>query len=200
MLPGTVAAHMREAAISAEYPEGGVEHEGATYPGMSLTMGSEHERTMLPLVAKAAGVGAITSRASFFRCMHEGISTGHGHDFRVHYDSPFGEYAFVLHLSQAPHAHGGTAFWVHKGTGALEVAGDNRGALNLDLHSREAWALDALIGVRFNRGVIYPACRIHSAHPNQGWGKARRESRLIWTCLFSVQVARDNKAGKHQVD
>lgn len=188
-LPVNLARYYRMSGIGVHYPEPGVQHGGATYPGMSLTMDTEFEDEMKPRLAEALGVTDVTFTASFFRSMLEGQNTGHGHKFRVHYDSVFASYACVLYLSERRFEAGGTAFWNHKTTGANAVTAKNEERLAADLTDQAAWTFESLIGMRYNRLAVYPANRIHSAFPNYGWNTDRKHARLIWAGLFDAQGA-----------
>ena len=199
-LPDPVAFDMRVAAIDAEYPPDGVTHDGATYPGMSLTMGKRFEEIIRPHLSAALGGAGIEYGPTFFRCMQADTSTAHGHDFRVHYDSAFGEYAFVLHLTEPGLEQGGTAFWKHTRLGITSVTPHTARHIDADLVDRDAWEIDSLVGARFNRGVIYPASKIHSAYPNTGWGDTPSNARLIWTALFSVEVTGDYYTLEDKID
>ena len=186
-LPDAMAQDFRTAGVNAHYPPEGVRHEGAVYPGMSLTLDSDFERDMAPYIAAAAGAEEVAFGASFFRCMLAGQDTAHGHDFRVHYDSVFATHAFVLYLSEPVVETGGTAFWKHKALGDNAINESNQEQITEDLTRRAAWRVESFVGMRYNRATIYPANRIHSAYPQEGWGDTPGEARLIWTALVSFQ-------------
>ena len=180
------ARDMRLDGCNSHYPEGGVEHDGAVYPGMCLTMEKAQESLMGPILSRILG-GTVTFNASFYRCMKAGINTRQGHDFRVHYDSAFGEYACILYLSEPGTEFGGTAFWKHRKTGDNHVNANNQAMLDNDLARADAWSLESRVGMRYNRATIYPASAIHSAYPQDGWGDTSEDARLIWTALLSVE-------------
>jgi len=183
-LPEPAANAMRLSGLAAEYPAGGVEDAGATYPGMSLTMGTPHEAAMARHMSRILE-RPVSIQASFFRLMDKDKATTHGHDFRVHYDSEYSDNAFLIHLSRPEDAHGGTAFWRHVGLNEVEMTPENAGVVNSDLCERSAWDMDSFVGVRWNRALVYPSNKIHSMWPLQGWGDTPKTSRLIWTALFS---------------
>ena len=186
-LPGPLARFFRTAGVTAHYPPDGVHHDGAVYPGMSLTLDSEFERKIAPYIAAAAGAEGVVFSASFFRCMLAGQDTAHGHDFRAHYDSDFATHAFVLYLSAPGTEVGGTAIWKHKILGDNAVTEDNRAQVDQDLAQRPAWAIESLIGMRYNRAAMYPANMIHSAYPQEGWGDTPEKARLIWVAFITPQ-------------
>jgi hypothetical protein len=179
-------SRIRHEGVRANYPAEGVHHDGAIYPGMYLTRYTgEVEPAASTYLASVLGADSIEYSASFFRCMTEGMDTAHGHDFRVHYDSTFGECAFVLYLSAPGTEVGGTAFWRHKSLGDNSLTPDNSMRINQDLTRRSAWEIESLVGMRYGRGVLYPANMIHSAYPQEGWGDGPANARLIWTALFT---------------
>ena len=185
-LPGSLARSFRTAGVTAHYPPDGVHHDGAVYPGMSLTLDSEFERKIADYISVAVGkFRPVVFTASFFRCMLAGQDTAHGHDFRVHFDSSFATHAFVLYLSAPGSEVGGTAFWKHKVLGDNAVSESNIERISEDLTQRPAWQIESLVGMRYNRGVIYPANMIHSAYPQEGGGDTPEKARLIWAALFS---------------
>ena len=186
-LPDAMAQDFRTAGVNAHYPPEGVRHEGTTYPGMSLTLDSDFERDMAPYIAAAAGAEEVAFAASFFRCMLAGQDTGNGHDFRAHYDSDFGTHAFVLYLSEPGTEVGGTAFWKHKALGDIAINESNQEQLSEDLTRREAWRAESFVGMRYNRAALFPANRIHSAYPQEGWGDKPAQARLIWATFVSFR-------------
>lgn len=187
-LPESTAKSLRLIGLAAEYPPEGVTDPigvpSTTYPGMSLTMKTDIEAVMEGQIERTVG-RKVSIGASFFRLLSENESTAHGEDFRIHYDGPYGDNAFLIHLSRPEDAFGGTAFWRHLGVNGVELTSDNAEAVNQDLCTRSAWDMDSFVGVRWNRAVFYPSNRFHSMWPLQGWGSTPETSRLIWTALFS---------------
>lgn len=64
-------------------------------------------------------------------------------------------------------------------------------SLNEDGLHEDRWALNGLVGMKFNRLLVYPTCLFHSRYPRQltGFGDTPATGRLIWGCFFSPSPA-----------
>lgn len=106
----------------------------------------------------------------------------------IHSDLGWGSHALVLHLSEGD---GGTAFWRHKRTSAERI---NPGDADLfeqvrsDWNDEGAWEQTHLIGMCFNRALIYESALFHSRYPFAAFGSCPDDGRLIAVAFFTPRA------------
>lgn len=104
----------------------------------------------------------------------------------VHSDIGWGTHALVLYLCDG---EGGTGFWRHKATGA-----DRLGIGDVSLFERvrgdwnnaDAWELQHLAPLKFNRTAIYDSTLFHSRYPFAAFGDCPENGRLIAVSFFNA--------------
>lgn len=114
----------------------------------------------------------------------------------IHADNPVAKWACVYYLNLPEQCKGGTAFYTLKETGwdtmptqaQLEEKGKTLGWMTDKWQKEEAWQLNSIAGMKFNRCICYPSVYFHSRYPLQGWGnvKTPEECRLVWVGFFNI--------------
>lgn len=202
------AAHMlRRFAIQQSY--GPEDHDGIAYHGVGKDPGLVGPEKL----AATIGAPAVKIATSFFRFGPPVAET----NSYIHVDGGmYASHAAVLYLSDPPLPGGyGTAFWTHRERGwaympnpeAVErlIVQENGSSpslpvftiaerdafyasLNKDGLHEDRWALNGLVGMKFNRLLVYPTCLFHSRFPREltGFGNTPATGRLIWGCFFSL--------------
>jgi hypothetical protein len=108
----------------------------------------------------------------------------------IHSDLGWGTHALVLYLTRDVDAHGGTAFWRHRVTGAARIdEGDTSlfEAVRGDWNNRAAWEQRGEVPMRFNRAVIYESAWFHSRYPFEAFGDCPENGRLIAVAFFTPE-------------
>lgn len=103
----------------------------------------------------------------------------------VHSDVGWGTHALVLYLSNGP---SGTAFWSHRKAKALRIdPGDTElyHQIKDDWNTESAWDMNMLIGMQFNRALIYDNSYFHSRYPFEAFGENPEDGRLIAVAFFT---------------
>lgn len=108
----------------------------------------------------------------------------------VHFDAECGDFAAVLYLNLDHQARGGTAFWRHRLHAIDGLPPGSREEIEAWYRSEcdypEAWEIASLIGMRFNRIVVYPTRYFHSRWPREGFGASPGDGRLIGGIFFNT--------------
>lgn len=112
----------------------------------------------------------------------------------IHADNVITQWAAVYYLNLPDQCHGGTAFWSMKETGwdkmptqeIMDASGHDLEWVKDQWSKPEAWQLDSIAGMKFNRLIFYPTFYFHSRYPLQGWGEGAEDGRLVWVCFFDV--------------
>jgi hypothetical protein len=110
----------------------------------------------------------------------------------IHADRNCATWAGVLYLNEPEQCRGGTAFWRHKDSGreSLSELINSSAFTDFDQLNREGndesfWEMTGLVGMKFNRLVVYKSDLFHSRYPKAGFGSSPKDGRLIWTCFFN---------------
>ena len=115
----------------------------------------------------------------------------------VHSDNGYDQFAAVLYLNKPGDCKGGTAFWTHKKYGWTKFPTLNQlrqtckkpekilNQLTADYNNGDAWKLDHVAEMKFNRMIVYPTQQWHSRYPWPAFGKTMEDARLIWITFFS---------------
>lgn len=106
----------------------------------------------------------------------------------VHSDVGWGTHALVLYLCAG---EGGTAFWCHRRTGATRIdPGDHElfEQVRGDWNDESAWEQTQLVGMRFNRALIYESALFHSRYPFAAFGAGPEDGRLIAVAFFTPRA------------
>jgi len=162
--------------------------DGEPYTGISLCPAPELVTSLTQLVG-----GRIKVNLSAFRLNLEKDPL----KSFIHADLICSQYATVAYFNTPEQCWGGTAFWKHRQhgwnamptTAEIEAAGMERGPayvswMQVQWHTARAWELESLIGMRFNRCIVYPTELFHSRYPWEAWGHGPKDGRLIWVCFF----------------
>lgn len=105
----------------------------------------------------------------------------------VHSDLGFGQYACVLYLCDG---YGGTGFWRHKETGATRIdVGDVElfEKVRHDWNNENAWELEEVVQLKYNRIVVYESASFHSRYPSEAFGQLPENGRLIAVGFFNLK-------------
>lgn len=166
-----------------------VEWNGHTYKGI----GKDYDPDLIPTMEKTIGGGVIPVM-SFFRCEREGDESTSW----IHADTSVrASYASVLYLTKPNAELQGTAFWDHKAlatdglpVGSVEqqnaYVAEHGEMLRADAADASKWDLRGVVGMKFNRFVMYPTRMFHSRYPKEAFGNSKETGRLIWVCFFNL--------------
>jgi hypothetical protein len=175
------ADSIRQDALQSDFVD--ETYQGAVYPGILPSGGMAGE--MEYRIGEALG-SAIDMRLSFFRL----TLAGQHHPTFIHCDRSVGtEWAAVYYLTPPEHCQGGTAFWQHRSTGLERLPVDSdAGTLALlgrDGQDQSAWNLVGLVGMKWNRLVLYPGDLFHSRFPKNFPAEEKAKGRLTWVGFFN---------------
>lgn len=162
--------------------------DGALYTGIS-----KHEDPGLYyLLSKATGRKVVPK----LQCFRASYKNELPHNF-AHADTVCASHAALLYLNMPDQCLGGTAFWTHVNSGLdympnveeLVSAGIEDPAawvkdMEADWVIENKWAMTGLVGMKFNRLVVYPTKVFHGRYPFEAFGETLADARLIWVCFF----------------
>lgn len=117
----------------------------------------------------------------FLRMSPAGVPVPH----RYHTDNSMGRYSLMLYLQDNPSA--GTGLATHLPTGVY-MAPENEGVLNetiKDCNDDSKWKIYKRFVMQENKAVIFDSRLFHVALPIGGFGEAREDSRIVFTCFYS---------------
>lgn len=103
----------------------------------------------------------------------------------IHSDMGWGTHAAVVYLANGP---SGTAFWAHKAAKRDRITpGDTElyAQIKDDWNNVDAWTMSMLVGMQFNRGLIYDNTYFHSRYPFEAFGERPENGRLIAVAFFT---------------
>lgn len=107
----------------------------------------------------------------------------------AHADVACGDYAALVYLNPPEQCKGGTAFFKHLASGRNrlpdEMTEEERLAIEADWYKMDAWMPESMVGMKFNRLLVYPTAMYHSRFPHEGFGTGREDGRLIWVAFFN---------------
>lgn len=132
-------------------------------------------------------VGPVEKLGMAYRLNHSGELP----NAAIHSDMGWGTHALVWFGCEG---EGGTAFWRHKATGAERI---NPGDVALyeqiknDWDDESKWEIVELVGVKFNRAVIYSSELFHSRYPFGAFGTDAATGRLTVVAFFSPEITDD---------
>lgn len=110
----------------------------------------------------------------------------------IHSDLGWGTHALVLYLCDGP---GGTAFWTHKETNQYRIeTGDTWlfEQVNQDWNDESKWQMKDMVGLKFNRALIYESALFHSRFPFKAFGHDGSTGRLIAVAFFTPRNRNDS--------
>jgi hypothetical protein len=183
-LPEPVALRARAAALEAEY--------GPFYGPGGQTKGKVAvKRIALTLQPDlAAGVAQWLGRDI------EPVWGGYRLDYHgerpnmaVHIDVECGSHGAILYLNLPHQCRGGTAFWRHRAADVDRLPPGASPELSNHLLSDGAdeanWDLSSIVGMRWNRCLVYKTNMFHSRLPLTGFGDEPANGRLIAGIMFN---------------
>ena len=185
-LPLEEAMALREQALAAEY-------EPFYTPGTKAVQVRRAAR--MPLPAVVCGLGEALGRPveaaySGFRLDYDGELP----NSYVHFDGDVSRFAAVYYLNPPSQCRGGTAFWRHRVTGFNAVPPDATTdielAFRIEGNHADHWMLESIIGMRWNRCLIYPTSYFHSRYPIEGFGSGPPDGRLVAGVFFDLKEQR----------
>lgn len=163
------------------------DHKGTRYTGIVKGVHWDGEpmlhRHLSSLIVCSVGQWQVKIRQPMFRFCFMGLEQAGW----IHADDAESDYAAVLHLSDA--GIGGTAFFRHTDTGLYHIPreGAIRDIIANDTYNEAGrFRLDTLVGLRFNRLVIYETSRLHARYPKEPWGTNKATGRLIYAAFFNL--------------
>ncbi len=154
-LPGAEAYRARALALdyaTFSFPD-------ATFHGIAIPPAPE-----VPAALKAR-FPALTPTLTFLRRSPLGQKEPHF----IHTDVDMGEWSALLHLTAAPLAGDGTAFWRHLATGEIENGVPHE--RSAEGQTTSGWKRWNFVRARFNRLIIWPAAYYHSRAIFDNYGK-----------------------------
>lgn len=180
LLPHGVALSVRESAIEAGFET--IQYMGGTYQGTGLKYNPDCIKQKIEEVFGRS----LEFDKTAFRLGHKDTQL----HVNIHADNVVSEWAGVYYLNLPQDCYGGTAFYTLKDTGwdtmPTQQQLDEKG-LTLDWlrdkwTKEEAWNLNTVAGMKFNRLIFYPTRYFHSRFPLTGWGEEAKpcHARLVW--------------------
>lgn len=140
--------------------------------------------------------GKLGKKVSLDYCL---LRQNNGDDVhRIHADSAYSDYAFVLFLNPPEQCQGGTAFWRHKQYGfsawpterEIRLKGKSPvrvfRQLQTEWQDLSKWEQLHLAEMKWNRCICYPTKDFHSRWPLEGFGTEKENSRLIAIGFFNA--------------
>jgi hypothetical protein len=117
----------------------------------------------------------------FMRKSSKGVSVPH----KYHTDNSMGRYSMMIYLQDRQDA--GTGFAIHEPTGlsSAPVFEHQLKETIKDCNDDSKWKIYNTIEMKQNRAVIFDSRLFHVALPIGGFGEAREDSRIVFTCFFS---------------
>jgi hypothetical protein len=181
-LPEAEAQALRELALAADY-------EPFLTPGTDSVQVRRAARMPLPAVMRGLGEALgrpVEAAYSGFRLDYAGEHP----NTPVHFDGDVSRWAAVYYLNPPGQCRGGTAFWRHRQTGLNAVPPDATAdiemAYRIEGNHADHWTLESIIGMRFNRVIVYPTNYFHSRYPIGGWGTNPEDGRLVCGVFFNL--------------
>lgn len=112
----------------------------------------------------------------------------------IHADNSVSDWAYVYYLNLPEDCFGGTAFYTLKEYAwdkmptqeMLEERGKTLEWMTDKWTKPDAWQLNTVAGMKFNRMIVYPTQYFHSRFPLDGWGDADKpeHARLVNVGFF----------------
>jgi len=134
--------------------------------------------------------GEVEMLGMGFRLNHSGEMP----NAAIHSDLGWGTHAAVLYLSDGI---GGTAFWKHKATCAVDIYKHEHDLLEQvspDWDDESKWEMQELANIKFNRCILYESAKFHSRWPFEAFGKDANSGRLIAVAFFNVKGFCDKRS------
>ena len=173
-------AEVREYALGLEYKTEA--YQGFEYQGIGRGRACVED-----LMAEAMGF-PVDIQMQFFRL---GV-VGDRLTSWIHADSVCADWACVWYLTpdDLVQKGTGTGFWRHRHLGwrglpAGRIDQQMADRLNADGQTEEAWELEEIVAMRFNRAVFYPTSLFHGRYPEAAFGDDLQTGRLIWCSFFN---------------
>lgn len=182
-LPEPAALRARAAGLEAEY--------GPFYgPGGKTEDKIAVKRiALLPLPELVEGIGqwigrTVQARWGGYRLDYEGELP----NVPVHTDIECGTYGAIWYLNLPHQCRAGTAFWQHRHLGIDRIPpGASRELLSdflADGTDEHNWDLSTIVGMRWNRCLVYKTNMFHSRWPFEGFGTEPATGRLLAGIMF----------------
>lgn len=155
------------------------------YHGVNI---NGHHSTLMRSLTKAMGI-AVYHENAIFR-----VTGADDEPSRIHSDRMFADYTCIVYLSQEAE-DSGTAFYRHRGTGAIEQPPLSQLQNDPDFAKKKAemdagdpavWEQVHFVSGVWNRAVIFSAPLYHARLPKYGKGDTYENKRMIWVCHFNV--------------
>lgn len=107
----------------------------------------------------------------------------------AHADVACGDTAALLYLNTPEQCRGGTAFFRHLPTDAVRLRDgmteEEQAVMVSDWSDQKKWMPQSMVGMEFNRLLIYPTKMFHSRFPHEAFGTSPEDGRLIWVAFFN---------------
>jgi hypothetical protein len=173
---------VRAQALSLEYKE--VESEGVKYPGINLELQKEMRDRLCPVIASLMRWKTMVAKLSFFRLSVE----SHKPQIYIHADGQHeAKWAAILYMTPDEDCVGGTAFWKHRETGwcGLPDGREDLAQSFIEAGKTESlWEMTDLVGMRYNRLVIFKSNQFHARYPEIFPGKEKEQGRHSFVMFF----------------
>ena len=117
----------------------------------------------------------------FLRMSPKNVSVPH----KFHTDHSMGRHSLMLYLEDREDA--GTGFGIHLPTGCYSAPTSEEELKETikDCNNDSKWKIYKQFKMRENRAVMFDSQLFHVALPIGGYGEAKEDSRIVFTCFFS---------------
>ena len=105
----------------------------------------------------------------------------------IHSDLGWGTRALVYYLSEG---RGGTAFWKHHKTQAIDIYADDVDLLDKvkdDWNNVDAWEMRYQVDMMYGTAIVYNSSLFHSRWPFPAFGTTPETGRLIAVAFFTPE-------------
>jgi Family of unknown function (DUF6445) len=171
----------RDKALSARYET--IDHNALKYRGISFT----DDEKSVARISDIVGYPLVDPKVMWRRYVAE-----EKNETYIHSDVQIGNFTAILYLNPPDKIYGGTAFWKHRKYGwnrqptleELEARGlkdtpELWNQIHQDGFDEKKWDMTDMVGMRFNRLLIFESPRFHSRWPMQAFGSDIESARLI---------------------
>lgn len=171
---------IRTLLLGLKYEDSVSPYDGSTYPTISMevpkVVQDEFRRIVEEQVGKPLFTAAMASRLNL-----EGSSNPQP----FHNDEVMGKYSAIVYLSLPEHCQGGTGLVEHvDGTKRTYLGGRIEQYVS-DGKDQSKWSVWRLLGMEFNKLVIFDSRLFHVAYPMNGFGKSVNDGRLALVGFFN---------------
>lgn len=104
----------------------------------------------------------------------------------AHNDAAMGQWSLMLYLNRPEHCRGGTSLLRHESGFEIPETETDADLARECANMPQCWSVTMTCPMRANRAFIFPAGLMHRAEPAGGFGKDRKDARLVLTAFFDL--------------